>query len=162
MLTKILGTFDISKKHIYDLVEAEGEHDWVDHCILGLVITNVTIVILQTVPGFSEKFSTILKYFKYFSIGVFSLEYFLRLWACTHNPNYSHPIIGRIRYALKPIVIIDLISILPFFIPIWNLDLRHLQMFKMARYSEAMQRVIKIVKSQANHLVSGMILIGNN
>ncbi len=160
MLTKILGTFDISKKHIYDLVEAEGEHDWVDHCILGLVIANVTIVILQTVPGFSERFSTALKIFKYFSIGIFSIEYFLRLWACTYNDKYSHPIFGRIRYALKPIVIIDLVSILPFFIPGINLDLRHLQMFKMARYSDAMQRVIKIVKSQGSHLISGLVLIG--
>lgn len=160
MLTKILGTFDISKKHIYDLVEAEGEHDWVDHCLLGLVIANVAVVILQTVPGFYERFSHPLQYFKYFSIGIFSLEYFLRIWACNHNPQYSHPLWGRLRYALKPIVIIDLISILPFFVPYYNLDFRHLQMFKMARYSEAMQRVVKIVKSQASHLVSGLILIG--
>lgn len=160
MLTKFLGAFDLSKKHIYDLVEAEGEHDWMDHCLLGLVLANIVAVVLHTVPYIAHNYETSLNYFKYFSISIFSIEYFLRLWSCNYNSNYSHPIFGRIKYALKPIVLVDLISIFPFFLFGINLDLRHLQMFKMARYSEAMQRVIKIVRSQASHLISGLILIG--
>lgn len=159
MLSKILGTFDISKKHVYDLVEAEGAHDWVDRSIFVLVIANIVAVVLQTIPEFANWLTTPLKYFKYFSIGIFSIEYILRIWSCNLNTNYTDPLWGRLRFALRPLVIVDLISILPFFIPGCSLDLRHLQMFKMARYNQSLQRVIKIIKSQGQELLSGLILI---
>jgi voltage-gated potassium channel len=147
------------KKKVYDLVEAEGKPDLFDYFIIVLIIINVAAVSLETVESIKAQYHSFFYYFECFSIAIFATEYILRIWACNINPQYSHPLYGRLRFAIKPIVIIDLLSFLPFFFPVWKLDLRHLQMFKMIRYSGSVQDLIKIIKTQAKPLISGMILI---
>lgn len=147
------------KEKVYNLVEAEGEHDLFDHFILILVLLNIVAVGLETIVGLKQQYYNQFFYFRYFSIIVFSIEYILRIWACNILPKYSHPLWGRLKFALKPIVLIDLISIIPFYFPIGLLDLRHLQMFKMLRYSHSVQDLIKIIRLQAKPLVSGIVLI---
>jgi voltage-gated potassium channel len=147
------------KKKVYDLVEAEGKPDLFDHFILILVMLNVIAVGLETVESIKAQYHFFFYYFECFSITIFATEYILRIWACNINPQYSHPLYGRLRFAIKPIVIIDLLSFIPFFFPVWRIDLRHLQMFKMIRYSNSVQDLIKIIKTQGKPLVSGIILI---
>jgi voltage-gated potassium channel len=151
---------DKLKKKIYDLVEAEGEHDFFDHFILTLVVLNIFAVGLETIESIKAHYYNQFFYFRYFSILIFSIEYVLRIWCCNILPEYSHPLWGRLKFAIRPIVLIDLISIFPFYFPIGKLDLRHLQMFKMLRYSHSVQDLIKIIKTQGKALLSGIILIG--
>lgn len=44
---------------------------------------------------------------------IFGIEYILRIWVCTHEPRYSHPIWGRLKYATSLVALTDLISLLP-------------------------------------------------
>lgn len=150
--------YNAIKSKVYDLVEAEGEHDWFDHAIVILVLLNVLAVGLETVHSLIAKFHTEFYIFEVFSIACFTIEYVLRFWACNINPRYDVPW-GRLKFALHPIVIIDLLSFLPFFLHFKVVDLRHLQMFKMIRYSESIKHVVKIIKSQSKALLSGIILI---
>ena len=48
---------------------------------------------------------------------VFTLEYILRLWTCNLKQEYSSPIMGRIRYMLTPAAFIDLVVVIPFYLP---------------------------------------------
>ena len=41
------------------------------------------------------------------SVMVFSVEYLLRVWSSREDPRYRHPILGRVRYALTPLALID-------------------------------------------------------
>ena len=51
--------------------------------------------------------------FEVFPISVFTVEYALRLSACTADERFGHPVMGRLRFALTPLV--DLVAILPFY-----------------------------------------------
>ena len=83
---------------------------------------------------------------------IFTLEYVVRIWTCTEYPEYSNPVTGHLRFALSPFMLIDLASFLPFYIPIWGLDLRMIRvvrlfrlfrLMKMGRYSKSLQQFKK-------------------
>ena len=76
---------------------------------------------------------------------------------------------GRIRYALKPLVIVDLLSILPFYLPLLSVDLRILRILrifrilrilKLERYFRAMSLIVRVFRKTMDELISSMIAIG--
>ena len=113
------------KRRAYALVEAVShkdlrsrEYDWFDISIVVLIILNITAVIMGTLEGVSARFGRALHIFEVFSIAVFSIEYLLRLWTCPINPKYQRPIWGRLIFFVSPLAIIDLMAILPFYLPL--------------------------------------------
>jgi len=69
------------------------------------------------------------------------------MWSCTSDPYFRRPVIGRLRYAATPMAIIDLVAILPFWLPMFiEMDLRFVRalrlfrlfrLFKIGRYASA-------------------------
>jgi voltage-gated potassium channel len=128
-----------------------------------LILLNVIAVMLETIPGLSVAWETWLFRFEVFSVFVFSIEYVLRLWVCSLNPKYSNGVTGRIKYALSPLCLIDLIAIAPFYIPIaFTLDLRVLRiirlvrfirLIKIARYTEALNLITRVVRGKREELL---------
>lgn len=96
-------------------------------------------------------------------MATFTIEYLLRLWSCTVDSRFRNPVLGRIRFALRPLLIIDLVAILPFYLPIIiPFDLRFLRalrlirilrMLKMGRYSESLRLFASVLKSKKEELV---------
>jgi voltage-gated potassium channel len=103
-----------------------------------LIFLCLIVFALETLPNLSATQQFYLKAFEWFSVSVFTVEYLLRTI-------FSRP---RRAYAFSFFGIIDLLSILPFFIGL-GIDLRNLRAFRMirlfrvlklARYSKAMRR----------------------
>lgn len=126
--------------------------------MIALILSNVLAVILETIPSLDKQYSFFFYYFEVFSVTIFSLEYVLRLWSCIVIPDYSHVIFGRIKFALKPLSMIDLIAILPFYLPlvisidlrfVWMLRiLRLFRLFKLERYSESSQLIVRVFRNR--------------
>lgn len=87
-----------------------------DFVVTALVIIDVTDFVLGTSVNRNSQYSLILNNIEIISVTCFTILYILQLWSCTADPQYEHPIWGRIRYALTPLVIIDLLAILPFYL----------------------------------------------
>jgi len=85
-----------------------------DIVITGLILINVGAFIASTSPDWSHEYQSLLENIEIVSSLVFTIEYVLRLWVCTVDCRYSHPLWGRLKYGLTPLSLIDLISILPF------------------------------------------------
>lgn len=100
--------------------------------MLILISLNVMAVILATVQAINQQFNQFFNWFETFSVMIFSLEYLLRLWSCTSAPGRG-PLWGRIKFAFYPMTIIDLLSVLPFYLPLLGLDLRFLRMLRLFR-----------------------------
>jgi voltage-gated potassium channel len=77
------------------------------------VVLNVAAVVLETVESLYLVHKDIFYYISSVSLIVFTVEYFLRVWSCDVDPNYRNPVLGRLRYCLTPLAIIDLMVILP-------------------------------------------------
>ena len=158
------------KRKIYSLVEPVSyddisvqKIDWFDISIIILILLNVLAVIFASVGNIEQKYSKIFRDFEIFSVTIFSIEYAIRLWSCTVNPKYTKPFMGRIRYIFSFMAIIDLLAILPFYLPmIMPFDLRFLRalrlfrifrLMKMGRYSKSLKLIGSVLYSKRNELL---------
>jgi len=101
------------KKRVYQILEIANPDDKIsrifDIFITLLISLNVIAVILETVNSISTKYSTFLRIFEIFSISIFTIEYILRLIVCAINKKFKHPVYGRLRFVLTPLMLIDII-----------------------------------------------------
>ena len=150
-----------------------ADWDWVDVILLVLILLNVLAVILETVQSFQLRFGTAFRVFEVISVGVFSVEYAARIWACTADPRYRQPIIGRLRYVSGFDGVVDLLAILPFYItlalPAAALDLRILRVLrllrfarvlKLGRYSDSLGRMKRVIGARRGDLGVALAAVG--
>lgn len=123
--------------------------------LLFLIVLNVVAVILETVGDIATSYSSLLSWFETCSVLVFAVEYVLRIWSCTSSEQFHRPILGRIKYAVTFMAIIDLLSILPFFVPMLiPIDLRFLRALRLMR----ILRVLKFGRYSESFALLGGVL----
>lgn len=102
--------------------------------------------------------------FEVFSVAVFTVEYVGRSWSAVAAPGYEGPITGPLAFASRPLLIVDLLAILPSSLGALGVgaDLRFLRalrlirllrLFKLARYSESMQAFAIVLRKKKPDLV---------
>lgn len=119
-----------------------------DLTVMTLISLNVLAVVLSTVGSIEAAIGRYLGWFETFSVAVFTIEYLLRLWTADLKTACHDPVAGRLRYMVTPLAIVDLLAILPFYVPlVTGLDLRFLRavrlvrllmLFKADRYSHSL------------------------
>jgi voltage-gated potassium channel len=101
---------------------------------------------------------------------VYSVEYVLRLWSCTSDPATAHPLRGRLAVAGRPMQIVDLLAILPFYLQLLipGLDLRFVRalrlfrifrVFRAGRLAEAVVILAAVVRNRKNELLASFLVI---
>ncbi|KAJ0397789.1 hypothetical protein P43SY_006491 [Pythium insidiosum] len=93
-------------------------------CILTLVLLNVVVAIVGSAShpspstGVAPPSSDWNETFLFVSTIIFSIEYALRFWSCVEDERYSSPGVGRLKWMLQPMSVIDLLALIPFYIEI--------------------------------------------
>jgi len=160
------------KHRLYEVMEVPAYKNnigWVyEFFMMALILLNGIALIVWTVDSIQKQFDWFLIPFEIVSVLIFTVEYILLLWVCTENPLYSDPIHGRIKYAMTPIAIINLISVLPAFFPFllpYDLSsLRLIRLFRMVRllkftkYSDSVKTLIKALDSRKEQLIMTCII----
>ena len=154
------------KRRVFLLLEAKQHQQklsrFFDYFLIFLIISNTIAVCMESVEEIFEVHQTELIAFNRFSVGVFTLEYILRVWSCTTLQKYHHPIWGRLRYMLTPLAIIDLIAFLPFYLPFTRADFRaiqllrltrFLQLLKLGRYSRSIKVLTQVIALRREELI---------
>ena len=159
------------RKRTAELLEAHRTHDkWaraVDAFLIILILGSVVLVILETLPALGQRYVALFWRFELFCVAVFTVEYFLRLWSCVDKSTASAltPFKSRIKWMFSPLGLIDLLAIAPFyvflFIPAGAQSLlilrifrgvRLLRIFKLTRYSPALQVLRSVLRKEARTL----------
>lgn len=154
------------KELIVRLLEKSEEDDKlgkaVDVALLVLILLNVIDVMLETVPAINDRMGRYFYSFEIFSVVVFSVEYVLRLWVCTVHEEYKGPVVGRLKYAITPMALIDLLAVLPFYLPLlFTQDLLMLRLFRLfrllrllkaLRYSESLKVFTDVYRMKRSEL----------
>jgi len=146
------------KQRLYEILELAKPGDrvsrFVDWFLILLILANVAALVLGTVERIERAAPAFFRWFEIVSVAIFSVEYALRLWVCTEESRHSRMVTGRLRYAIRPLSIVDLVAILPFFLPMFAPDLRAvrvlrvmrlLRLAKLGRYSRAMQLLGRVI-----------------
>jgi voltage-gated potassium channel len=163
------------KKRIWEILEVDrpGDErgrvfDAFDIFILALILLNVIAAILGTVKSVEARFQSALRWFEVFSVVVFTIEYLARVWACVSQIEYSRPVIGRLRFMLRPIAIIDLLAVLPFYLTFVTADLRFLRALrlfrlfrvaKLGRYSSSLRLFARVFRNKREELLVTMMVM---
>lgn len=121
--------------------------------IYTLIVLNVVALILESYQDIDKKFHSLFYAFEIFSVIIFTIEYFVRIWVSDKTKEDKKE---RLNFAFSTMGIIDLIAILPFYLPfIFPFDLRILRIlrlfrllriFKLSRYSKSLKTIRYIFK----------------
>ncbi|MBR3687689.1 MAG: ion transporter [Lentisphaeria bacterium] len=139
-----------------------------DGTIMALIVFSVLSVFICTfrIPDWLFR---ILIRIEFVSIIIFTVEYALRIWTANLLYPELNPIRARIRYVTSPMAIIDLISILPFLVPVlhtYNLVgvrvfrlVRLLRIFKLNRYSDALAAIGDVFRRKSQQMVASVFFV---
>jgi voltage-gated potassium channel len=154
------------KKRAYEILENVNPDDRTAKAasifLTALILANAAAVILESIDLVYDHHRLFFRWFGSLSIAIFVGEYILRLWSSNADEKYRNPVWGRIRFALTPLMIIDLMVILPYYLPLIFPDLRFLRaarifwtfrLLKIGRYSESLRSLENAIRSQKEELL---------
>jgi voltage-gated potassium channel Kch len=139
-----------------------------DSFIVVWVIISVLCVILESVSQIRYILNIQFIIIDAIAVSIFTIEYCLRLYCCVENPQFSHPITGRLKQAQTTSSIIDFLAILPFFLEVFLhhlLDLRFLRVFrlmrllKLTRYTGATSTLTKVIARELPVMCSSAFIM---
>ncbi|ETI45583.1 hypothetical protein F441_09836 [Phytophthora nicotianae CJ01A1] len=90
-------------------------------CVLVLITLNVVLAMyVSATPLGNEPVtkSDWYEMFLYVSTALFTVEYLMRLWSCVEDKRFTHPVCGRLKWMLRPMSVIDLVVLIPFYLEI--------------------------------------------
>ena len=128
------------RQQVYALLnptEYSGKlQDLLDTFVVWWVLISVVAVILESVEAIHYVLNLQFIVLDAIAVFIFSMEYIFRLYSCVENPELQKRFAARFQYARRPIVIIDFLAIVPFFLEsLLNqlIDLRFLRIFRLMR-----------------------------
>lgn len=160
------------KEKVFDIVSKDDGDNKAsrifDLLIMTLIVLSIVSIVLESFDDLNTRYRTLFSVFETFTVIVFTVEYILRIWtADLLYPGQRHP---RLKYITSFLALIDLLAILPFYLPFIAADMRFLRMvrlfrlfrllrvFKFGRYLEALQTVVQVIRSSASRLIISVIL----
>ena len=157
------------RRTVYEVVEeaAPGHRasEIFDIFLITLIALNVVALIVGTVEEIYLIAPRAFYLFEVISVVVFTVEYLLRVWSCTENPKYAHPVKGRLQFIASPLALIDLLAVLPvyvvFFINLRGLDLRFLRVVRLlarivrlGRYFSSLRTLGRVLHTKRGDLAA--------
>ncbi len=140
----------------------------VEITLVVLIVLNVVAYTLQSMPRFENDYAGPLALFEFVSIAVFAIEYLMRLWTAPEDPSAGErgPVLGRLYFATRPLMVIDFIAVAPafaaLFVPFVDLRvlrlIRLLRLLKIARYSPALSALSRVLMEERRALYGSLLL----
>lgn len=156
------------KKRIFDIIQIGNREDTVsrafDYFIVSVIITNILVMFLETFD-FPKSVMIVLQVLEYLTIGVFCIEYALRIWTA----EYLYPKVTRGRAILKFLLsydgVVDLLTILPFFFLSGFVVFRMLRvvrifhLFRINAHYDSFSVIKSVLYEKRNQLVTSLFII---
>lgn len=136
----------------------------VNVALLVLIAANVLASILETDVELARRAPDLFRWFETASVAIFTVEYVLRLWSCVESPKFRRALRGRLLHALRPMSLVDLAAIAPFFLDLFipgTVDFRFLRvlrlmrlfrLFRMGPVSRGFARLVRVVQAKRSEL----------
>jgi voltage-gated potassium channel len=138
------------RRRIYDLFFnhqiKKNYYSQFEHFITYMILLNMAGLVLEHIPIIYDTRQNIFHLFDVFSLAIFSIEYILRLYVAPEDPSFKNTKLPRFAFFKSPFALIDLISILPFYLgAFFNADLRVLRALRLLRLFKLFRALIPAV-----------------
>ncbi|MEM7160664.1 MAG: ion transporter [Myxococcota bacterium] len=158
---------------VYHLLQPANDHERqasrrVDTFIVTLILVSLVAVVLESEPEIRSLWPSLFLISELVIAVLFAIEYVARVWSITADPRYAHPVWGRLRFALTPMALVDLIAFLPSLVLYGLVDLRMLRLLrlirlthllKLARYSRAASLIRRSLIRHREELTLSCLLV---
>jgi serine phosphatase RsbU (regulator of sigma subunit) len=133
------------KQRVYDLIRDDGQRSLANRifstAITVLIIINIATVLLDLLDVFSADAQAVIFYIEVVAVAVFTVEYILRLWTANLLFSNVNPIKARGKYIFSPMALVDLIAIVPFYLPyVFPINMTILRLLRLLR----LMRILKL------------------
>lgn len=166
-----MSLYQRARKRVYDILEIARPGDTasriVDIVLICLIFLNVILVMADTFE-LPPVIATAAGWVENVSVVIFSVEYILRVWTASEMFPELSPFRARLKYIRSFQALIDLISLLPYFVTFISANLivlrmfkvlRLLRVFKVNRYTNALRDIGMVFKKKASQLISSMFVV---
>jgi len=144
----------------------------VDISIVVLICASVIAVVLESIDGMERQYAGLFYWFEVFTVAVFSVEYFCRVWSIverTKANDSGSSMMTRLRFVFSFHAVIDLVAILPFYLLSLGLmggfDMRFLRavrllrVLKLTRYSSALNMLFTTISENGRSLAASFFIL---
>lgn len=160
------------KKRVFDIIQIGQDGDWIsklfDILVIGMIVANLFIAILLTFDEM-EPYAGALGTVELITVIGFTVEYALRLWTAEYLYPRCSPGKARLKYAASFGGIIDLLSFLPYYLPVFFPAgvvafrmfrvVRIFRLFQVNAYYDALNVIGDVIKSKRDQLLSSIFII---
>jgi len=160
------------KRKIFEVIQptsTERTAGWIFNLvIIALIALSVVNVFIATFK-LSEDVREVLTIIETGTVIIFSLEYLLRFWTANYLYPELSPWKAKCRYVCSMMSLIDLLAILPFYLPFFLPTslislrsirlLRLLRILKMNRYSDELISIGEVFKKKASQLLASVFMV---
>lgn len=167
------NTLEDYRRRICEIVEIGNDTDFVsrayDFYNTLTIVINLIVSILYTFEEIEVGYGHILVVIERVTVICFTIDYVLRIWTA----KYNYPGIGTpratLKYALSFTGIIDLLSFLPYYLPIFFPTgavafrmfrvVRIFRLFRINAYYDSLSVITEVIVSKKQQLMSSVFII---
>ena len=160
------------KKRIFDIIQIGYAGDVAsrtfDIAITVAIIINLFIAIFDTFEQ-SIPYQPVLDVIEWITVIGFTIEYILRVWTAEYLYNNKCTGIARIKYILSVSGIVDLLSFLPNYLPVFFPAgavafrmfrvIRILRIFRVNSYYDALNVITEVIRRKRDQILSSVFII---
>jgi voltage-gated potassium channel len=149
-----------------DLIHKNKWTRRVNYFIIIMIIASAIQIILEVDPKY-DNWQKLFEWLDILSIGIFSIEYLLRLWTSGVYEARYRGLKGKLRYIYSFYALIDLAAILPFYLSLILVGkslttlriLRVIRILRLARFMKSFDFIVKASQNKKSELLISMQIV---
>lgn len=142
----------------------QGMSLYIKLSLIAIIFLNSVAIIVHTIPEVRQDalYDQIFQDFEVFSVIIFTIEYFFRVWSCVEIPQYRDGWRGRFRYMVSFWGLVDFLGIFPFYFSLFTSDFgiirilrvfRLFRLYRVTRYSHALKMIRTVLTETKEELL---------
>lgn len=156
------------KRKVFTVIQIGDKSDIVsrsfDIFITIVILSNIVVLFLSTFPELG-RFHSLFQTIEYITVGIFIIEYLLRLWTAEFLFAHQSKVKAAFSFAVTPDGIIELLTILPFFFLSGFVVFRMLrvvrifQLFRINASFDSFNAITSVLYKKRNQILSSLFII---
>ncbi|MBQ6680466.1 MAG: ion transporter [Lachnospiraceae bacterium] len=156
------------KRRTFDIIQIGNREDTpsrvFDYFIVAVILTNILVMFLTTFD-FPDAVMNVLHVLEYVTVGVFLVEYILRIWTAPYLYPQEKRWKARLKFLLSYDGIVDLLTILPFFFLSGFVVFRMLRvvrifhLFRINAHYDSFMVIKSVLYEKRNQLITSLFIL---